>query len=197
MIVKTFVEPPIDNNNYVIVDENTSEAALVDCSSLSIWDKVPYAFGNVSVSTTGENRQEIKGVKLKYILLTHGHFDHIAGIKPKNMPISLENDRSDSIPEVLMHKADMEWVNRVNEYMPMMGMPEISVPKIDRFIEEGDIISIDIPNNSLNVKVSDEELAKRKEKWQPREPKVNTGYLARYRELVTSGNRGAVLEIPR
>ncbi|MBQ6409629.1 MAG: dihydroxy-acid dehydratase, partial [Butyrivibrio sp.] len=59
------------------------------------------------------------------------------------------------------------------------------------------IISIDIPNNSLNVKVSDEELAKRREKWQPREPKVNTGYLARYRELVTSGNRGAILEIPR
>ena len=57
-------------------------------------------------------------------------------------------------------------------------------------------ISIDIPNNSLNVKVSDEELAKRKEKWQPREPKVTTGYLARYRELVTSGNRGAILEIP-
>ena len=45
--------------------------------------------------------------------------------------------------------------------------------------------------------VSDEELAKRREKWQPREPKVTTGYLARYRELVTSGNRGAVLEIPR
>ena len=59
-----------------------------------------------------------------------------------------------------------------------------------------DIISIDIPNNSLNVKVSDEELKARREKWQPRDPKVTTGYLARYRELVTSGNRGAVLEVP-
>ncbi|MBQ3796288.1 MAG: dihydroxy-acid dehydratase [Butyrivibrio sp.] len=75
--------------------------------------------------------------------------------------------------------------------------PEAAVGGPIALIEEGDIISIDIPNNSLNVKVSDEELAKRKEKWQPREPKVNTGYLARYRELVTSGNRGAVLEIPR
>ncbi len=73
--------------------------------------------------------------------------------------------------------------------------PEAAVGGPIALIEEGDIISIDIPNNSLNVKVSDEELAKRKEKWQPREPKVNTGYLARYRELVTSGNRGAILEI--
>ena len=74
--------------------------------------------------------------------------------------------------------------------------PEAAVGGPIALIEEGDIISIDIPNNSLNVKVSDEELAARKEKWQPREPKINTGYLARYRELVTSGNRGAVLEIP-
>ncbi len=74
--------------------------------------------------------------------------------------------------------------------------PEAAVGGPIALIEEGDIISIDIPNNSLNVKVSDEELAKRKEKWQPREPKVTTGYLARYRELVTSGNRGAILEVP-
>ena len=74
--------------------------------------------------------------------------------------------------------------------------PEAAVGGPIALIEEGDIISIDIPNNALNVKVSDEELAKRREKWQPREPKVTTGYLARYRELVTSGNRGAILEIP-
>ena len=74
--------------------------------------------------------------------------------------------------------------------------PEAAVGGPIALIEEGDIISIDIPNNSLNVKVSDEELAKRKEKWQPREPKVTTGYLARYKELVTSGNRGAILEVP-
>ncbi len=75
--------------------------------------------------------------------------------------------------------------------------PEAAVGGPIALIEEGDIISIDIPNNSLNVKVSDEELAKRREKWQPREPKVTTGYLSRYREMVTSGNRGAVLEIPK
>ncbi|RKM57455.1 dihydroxy-acid dehydratase [Butyrivibrio sp. X503] len=74
--------------------------------------------------------------------------------------------------------------------------PEAAVGGPIALIEEGDIISIDIPNNALNVKVSDEELAKRKEKWQPREPKVTTGYLARYRELVTSGNKGAILQVP-
>ena len=64
-------------------------------------------------------------------------------------------------------------------------------------IEEGDIIAIDIPNMKLDVKVSEEELEARRTKWQPREPKVTSGYLARYASMVTSGNRGAVLEIPR
>lgn len=74
--------------------------------------------------------------------------------------------------------------------------PEAAVGGPIALVEEGDMISINIPENSLNVKVSDEELARRKENWQPREPKVTTGYLSRYREMVTSGNRGAVLEIP-
>ena len=64
-------------------------------------------------------------------------------------------------------------------------------------VEVGDIISIVIPNLKLEVKVSDEELKTRKEKWQPREPKVTTGYLARYAAMVTSGNRGAILEVPK
>ena len=74
--------------------------------------------------------------------------------------------------------------------------PEAAVGGPIALVEEGDIISINIPENSLNIKVSDEELARRRAAWQPREPKVTTGYLARYRELVTSGNRGAILEIP-
>lgn len=72
--------------------------------------------------------------------------------------------------------------------------PEAAVGGPIALIEEGDIIQIDIPGLSLNVKLSDEELAKRKEKWQPKEPKVTTGYLARYAKMVTSGNRGAILE---
>ncbi|MCR4590168.1 MAG: dihydroxy-acid dehydratase [Lachnospiraceae bacterium] len=73
--------------------------------------------------------------------------------------------------------------------------PEAAVGGPIALIEEGDIIKIDIPNNSLNVDLSDEELAERKKKWTPKPPKVNTGYLQRYQKLVTSGNRGAVLEL--
>ena len=75
--------------------------------------------------------------------------------------------------------------------------PEAAVGGPIALIEEGDIIAIDIPNMKLDVKVSEEELEARRAKWQPREPKVTSGYLARYASMVTSGNRGAVLEIPR
>lgn len=75
--------------------------------------------------------------------------------------------------------------------------PEAAVGGPIALVEEGDIIQIDIPNCTLNMKVSDEVLAERKAKWQPREPKVKTGYLARYASMVTSGDRGAVLEIPK
>lgn len=75
--------------------------------------------------------------------------------------------------------------------------PEAAVGGPIALVEEGDIISINIPENRLDVLVSEEELAQRRAKWQPREPKVTTGYLSRYRELVTSGNRGAVLEIQK
>ena len=74
--------------------------------------------------------------------------------------------------------------------------PEAAVGGPIALVEEGDIISINIPELKLELKVSDEELAARKAKWQPREPKVTTGYLARYAAMVTSGNRGAILEVP-
>ena len=73
--------------------------------------------------------------------------------------------------------------------------PEAAVGGPIALVKEGDIISINIPENKLEVKISDEEMAARREKWQPREPQVTTGYLARYREMGTSGNRGAILEI--
>jgi dihydroxy-acid dehydratase len=75
--------------------------------------------------------------------------------------------------------------------------PEAAVGGPIALIEEGDIIEINIPEKKLNVRVSDEELAARKAKWQPREPKITTGYLARYAAMVTSGSRGAVLQVPK
>ena len=73
--------------------------------------------------------------------------------------------------------------------------PEAAVGGPIALVEEGDIIKINIPERTMTLDVSDEVLAERKAKWQPREPKVKTGYLARYSQMVTSGARGAILEI--
>jgi len=71
--------------------------------------------------------------------------------------------------------------------------PEAAVGGPIALIEEGDIITIDIPNNAISVDVSDEELARRRAQWQPRQPRVTTGYLSRYAKQVSSGMKGAVL----
>lgn len=125
MIIKTFVEPPIDNNNYLIIDEETKDAALIDCSSID--DRI-------------DEEIEKQDASLKYILLTHGHFDHIAGIRP---------NRFKNNPQIVMHKADLDWLNNANQYLPMFGMPEITIPKVDVFVEDGDTIQL----GSLEIKV--------------------------------------------
>ncbi len=75
--------------------------------------------------------------------------------------------------------------------------PEAAVGGNIALVEEGDIIRIDINENTLDFVISEEELEARRAKWQPREPKITTGYLSRYVAMVTSGNRGAVLEVPK
>ena len=74
--------------------------------------------------------------------------------------------------------------------------PEAAVGGPIALVKEGDIISINIPDHKLELKVDDAELAERRAAWKPRRPKITTGYLARYAALVTSGNRGAVLQNP-
>ena len=122
MIIKTYIEPPIDNNNYLIIDEQSKEAALIDCSSVNDKLKQDLAEHNAT---------------LKYILLTHGHFDHIAGIRP-NPNV-----------KIVMNKEDLDWLNKANQYLPMFGIPEISIPKIDIFVNDGDIIKL----GNLEIKV--------------------------------------------
>ena len=73
--------------------------------------------------------------------------------------------------------------------------PEAAVGGPIAFVEEGDIIKINIPENTLDFVISDEEFARRKAAWTPRQPKVTTGYLARYEKMVTSGDKGAILEV--
>ena len=75
--------------------------------------------------------------------------------------------------------------------------PEAAVGGPIALVEEGDIIKIDINNTTITLDVPDDVLAQRKAAWQPRTPKVTTGYLARYAAMVTSGNRGAILEVPK
>ena len=116
MIIKTFVEPPIENNNYLVIDEASKEAILIDCSSDILENIKPVLKEN--------------NAKLKHILLTHGHFDHITGL-------DIEHDA-----DVYMHSNDAEWVEQLNQYLPMVGLPPMDVPKIDKFINDGDILKL-------------------------------------------------------
>ena len=75
--------------------------------------------------------------------------------------------------------------------------PEAAVGGNIALIEEGDLIKIDIMANQIDFMVSDDELEERRARWSPREPRITTGYLARYADLVSSGNKGAVLESKR
>lgn len=75
--------------------------------------------------------------------------------------------------------------------------PEAAVGGAIALVKEGDIIKINIPENQLQLMVSDEELAERKKNWKAKKPEITTGYLARYASLVTSAERGAILEVPR
>ncbi len=126
MILKTFIEPPIDNNNYLLIDEASREAALIDCSAVD--DDVKLTL-------------KAYDAKLKYILLTHGHFDHIAGINAWQLTPPPELVHQDGL-KVLMHKADVDWVKKVNMYLPSFGIPDISIPVIDKFISEGDVVKL-------------------------------------------------------
>ncbi len=73
--------------------------------------------------------------------------------------------------------------------------PEAAVGGPIALVQEGDIIKINIPENTLDLAISEEEMARRKANWKPKEPKVTTGYLGRYAKMVTSGSKGAILKI--
>lgn len=75
--------------------------------------------------------------------------------------------------------------------------PEAAVGGPIALVHDGDRIRVDIPNNRLDVLLDDSELQARRKEWKPKQPKITSGYLARYAALVTSGNRGAVLELPK
>ena len=129
MILKTFIEPPIENNNYVIIDEETRKGALIDCSH----------FDEQILDFLKE-----KNAELEYILLTHGHFDHIAGIVE-----FLSSGKLSKNPKIYLHKDDLKQIEKSNQYMSLFGLPDIQIPVIDKYVEEGEIIKL----GNLNIKV--------------------------------------------
>ncbi len=119
MEIKVFVEGPVDANNYLIIDEKSKEAVLIDCSS-----------GRQEFINSIKN----SGVNLKYILLTHGHFDHILGV--------------DKFKEVFgtdayIAKEDIEQVELTPKFMPILaGMESVEIKSIHNYLKDGDIIKV-------------------------------------------------------
>ncbi len=117
--IKTFVEGPIDANNYLVIDDATKDAVLIDCSS-----------------ARAEFIQAINdsGVNLKLILLTHGHFDHLLGVDGFKDALGVETYISED---------DMSQVRMTPEMLQMfLGMMGASIPNITGYVKDGDIIKI-------------------------------------------------------
>lgn len=133
MILKTFVEPPIDNNNYLVIDKESKEAVLIDCSSSELNEKVRIVLDEFNAN-------------LKYILLTHGHFDHIAGIPALFTAFMAKHI---NLPKIVMNKNDLEILKKSNQYLPMFGIPDITIPNIDIFAEDNDVLDF----GHTNIKV--------------------------------------------
>jgi len=118
MIIKTLVIGPIEVNNYLVIDENTRDAALIDAGG--DWEK--------TVKLAKDNNASIK-----YILNTHGHFDHTAG----------DYDlREKTGAKVLVHQNDMYFVENIKSHLELYNMPKFETPKIDEYLEDGQVIKV-------------------------------------------------------
>lgn len=125
MIIKQFTAGLIENNMYLVVDEKTREAVLIDA---------PQDIPEVKKSV------EKLGAKVKYILITHGHFDHIMGLT------SLK--KTFNAPAVIC-KDDVVISDNVNEFTRLFGVPDITPPTYDKFVKDGDILEV----GEMKVKV--------------------------------------------
>jgi len=112
MIIKHFVEGPLANNNYLLIDETSREAVLIDCTEYNPEVKMEL---------------DVYKAKLKYILLTHGHFDHILGVDETKKVLG---------GEILAHLNDKNLINNVDTFLSVYGVTGIKVPYIDRYIDE-------------------------------------------------------------
>lgn len=125
MIIKRFIAGRLENNMYLVADEKSGEAVLIDAT-----EDLP------------EIKETVKklGVKVLYILLTHGHFDHILGLN------SLK--KSLNAPAVIC-KDDLVISENINEFTRLFGLPDSVPPKYDMYIKDGDEILL----GSYKIKV--------------------------------------------
>lgn len=118
MIIKTFVVGDIANNDYLLIDEDSNEAILIDCT-----DYIPEL----------KSTLDSFGAKLKYILLTHGHYDHLLGVIRTQKEFGCK---------VYMHKDDKVIVDESDDFMKMVGLPTFEHPTFDKYIDENDTFSL-------------------------------------------------------
>jgi len=118
MKMNTYISGPIDANNYLIWDETSKEAALIDCSE----------FKDVIVEDIKEHN-----LNLKYILLTHGHFDHVMGI----------NEMAEVTgAKVALNKSDTVLLDNINEYCKLLGLPDVEIPRHDMLLDDGTVLKL-------------------------------------------------------
>ena len=118
MIIKTFSVGMMANNNFLVIDDESKEAVLIDATA-----------------KIGELKSVLDeyGATLKYILLTHGHFDHIMGVNSIN---------KDFNAKVLVHKDDKQIIDESDDFMMSVGLEPFEHPVIDEYIDESTEIKI-------------------------------------------------------
>lgn len=116
IIIKQFILGSIENNNYLLIDEASKEAVLIDCTQED---------GDIEKALQEHN------AKLKYILLTHGHFDHVLGVNYFREKYNCQ---------VLMHEADKVLLASITKYAQSFGLPATEIQKIDGYVKDGDTI---------------------------------------------------------
>lgn len=125
MKMKTYQAGPLEANNYLLWDEETKQAVLIDCSDF-----------------TQELEEDIKtlGLKLEYILLTHGHFDHVLGVNATAKALGAK---------VGGHKDDLPLLENINEFSAFVDFPQTTPPKVDFYVKDGD--EIEFGKNRIKV----------------------------------------------
>ena len=123
--VKNFIAGQLENNIYLVMDEKTKKAVLIDASS--------------NIPEIAKTIKELKA-DVEYILLTHGHFDHIMGLNSLKETLN---------SKAVIHKDDLVISDNINEYTRLFGLPDSDAPSYDLYIKDGDII----PVGDMKIKV--------------------------------------------